>query len=116
MAQIAAHVLSHDDEFKRRIGKVLRSGPVPVSVIDEIRDASAAELFVVDIRHDVSSAMANVERLKGAAPNAGIFAVASAADPDLILQAMRAGANEFFTWPGPGTVVSLSMTSMRSVP
>ena len=39
MAQIAAHVLSHDDEFKRRIGKVLRSGPVPVSVIDEIRDA-----------------------------------------------------------------------------
>src|SRR5439155_23722817 len=30
---------------------------------------------------------------------AGIFAVASSADPDLILQAMRAGANEFFVWP-----------------
>jgi pilus assembly protein CpaE len=28
-----------------------------------------------------------------------VFAVASAADPDLILQSMRAGANEFFIWP-----------------
>jgi pilus assembly protein CpaE len=33
------------------------------------------------------------------APNAGIFAIALNADPDLILQAMRAGANEFFIWP-----------------
>jgi pilus assembly protein CpaE len=99
MAQIAAHVLSNDDEFKRRVGRLLRSGPVPVSVLDETREASAAELFIVDIRQDVSAAMAHIERLKGASPNAGIFAVASAADPDLILQAMRAGANEFFTWP-----------------
>jgi pilus assembly protein CpaE len=28
-----------------------------------------------------------------------IFAVAVRSDPELILQAMRAGANEFFTWP-----------------
>jgi pilus assembly protein CpaE len=28
-----------------------------------------------------------------------VFAIARVADPDLILQAMRAGANEFFTWP-----------------
>ena len=34
-----------------------------------------------------------------ATPGAGIFAVALSADPDLILQAMRAGANEFFIWP-----------------
>jgi pilus assembly protein CpaE len=33
------------------------------------------------------------------APGAAIFAVATAADPDLILQSMRAGANEFFIWP-----------------
>ena len=43
--------------------------------------------------------MATIERLRAGAPGAGIFAVALAADPDLILQSMRAGANEFFTWP-----------------
>jgi pilus assembly protein CpaE len=37
--------------------------------------------------------------LRAEAPAAGIFAVALMADPDLILQAMRAGANEFFVWP-----------------
>jgi len=54
---------------------------------------------IVDARGDASSAMATIERLRAAAPHAGIFAVAQQADPDLILQAMRAGANEFFTWP-----------------
>ncbi len=43
--------------------------------------------------------MSTIERLRASSPNAGIFAVAMAADPDLILQSMRAGANEFFTWP-----------------
>ncbi len=43
--------------------------------------------------------MAAIERMRAAAPGAGVFAVAKAADPDLILQSMRAGANEFFTWP-----------------
>ncbi|MGE3706789.1 MAG: CpaE family protein [Vicinamibacterales bacterium] len=99
MAQLAAHVLSHDDEFKRRVGRLLRSGPIPAGVIDELRDGLTADLIVVDIRVEVSSAMAGIERLRASAPAAGIFAVAAAADPDLILQAMRAGANEFFTWP-----------------
>ena len=39
--------------------------------------------------------------MRATAAGAGIFAVALAADPDLILQSMRAGANEFFTWPPP---------------
>jgi pilus assembly protein CpaE len=43
--------------------------------------------------------MASIERLRAAAQGAGIFAIAEAADPNLILQSMRAGANEFFTWP-----------------
>jgi pilus assembly protein CpaE len=43
--------------------------------------------------------MGTIERLRASAPGAGIFAIALAADPDLILQSMRAGANEFFTWP-----------------
>ena len=99
MAQLAAHILSHDEEFRRRIGRMLRSGPIPISVIDEVREGAPADLIIVDLRLEVSSSMANIERLRASAPGAGIFAVAAAADPDLILQAMRAGANEFFTWP-----------------
>src|SRR5256885_3838745 len=45
--------------------------------------------------------MSSIERLRGSAPGAGIFAIALAADPEVILQSMRAGANEFFTWPPP---------------
>jgi pilus assembly protein CpaE len=74
---------------------------VPVSVVDDraVRDGAAADFIIVDIRGEVSSAMASIERLRATAPGAGIFAVALTADPDLILQAMRAGANEFFIWP-----------------
>lgn len=99
MAQLAAQILSHDEEFRRRIGRMLRSGPIPISVIDEVREGAPGDLIIVDLRLEVSSSMANIERLRASAPGAGIFAVAAAADPDLILQAMRAGANEFFTWP-----------------
>jgi pilus assembly protein CpaE len=100
MGQLGAQLLSEDLDFKRRIGRLLRSGPVPISVIDTpaVRD-HAPEVLIVDIRGDASSAMALIERCRAAAPASGIFAVALTADPDLILQAMRAGANEFFVWP-----------------
>jgi pilus assembly protein CpaE len=63
------------------------------------RDGTPPDLIIVDARGDASSAMSAIERLRASAPGAGIFAVAAAADPEVILQAMRAGANEFFTWP-----------------
>lgn len=101
MAQLVGQIVSHDEEFKKQIGRVLRSGAIPVSIVDDrvTRDATSLDLILVDIRGDASSAMASIERLRGAAPGAGIFVVAQATDPNLILQAMRAGANEFFTWP-----------------
>jgi pilus assembly protein CpaE len=101
MAQLVGLIVSHDEEFKKTLGRTLRSGAIPVSVVDEkvARDISATDLIIVDIRGDASSAMASIERLRAAAPGAGVFAVAQAADPNLILAAMRAGANEFFTWP-----------------
>lgn len=99
MAQLAAHVLSHDEEFRKRFGRLLRAAPIPVSVIEDAHESAVADLSIVDVRFEPSSALATIERLKAAAPSAGIFAVATAADPELILQAMRAGANEFFTWP-----------------
>jgi pilus assembly protein CpaE len=101
MAQLVGLLVSEEDEFRKFFGRMLRSGPVPVSVIDDRtpREGTSPDIVIVDIRADPSSAMAGIERLRASAPGAGIFAVATTADPDVILQSMRAGANEFFVWP-----------------
>ncbi len=103
MAQLIGQIISNDDAFKKHIGRMLRSGAIPVSLLDErlARDGTSPDVIIVDIRGDASSAMAGIERQRAAAPGAGIFAVALAAEPDLIVESMRAGANEFFTWPPP---------------
>jgi pilus assembly protein CpaE len=101
MAQLVGLIVTHDEEFKKRVGRMLRSGAIPVGLIDErvSRDISAADIVVVDIRGDASASLTSIERLRAAAQGASVFAVAQANDPDLILQSMRAGANEFFAWP-----------------
>ena len=103
MAQLLALVVSHDEEFRRQAGRLFRSSTVPVGVTDQgaQRPASAPDLVLVDIREDAASGLAMIERVRADAAGTGVFAVAHAAEPDLILQAMRAGANEFFTWPPP---------------
>ena len=45
--------------------------------------------------------MGAIERLRAGHPGVPIFAIAQSSEPDLILQSMRAGANEFFMWPVP---------------
>ena len=104
MAQLVGLIVSGDGALTTQVGRLLRSGATPVSIIDDrlARDSAALDLVIVDTRGDPPSAMSTIERMRAASPNAGIFAVALQADPDLILQAMRAGANEFFTWPPPG--------------
>src|SRR3989442_9316974 len=101
MAQLVGLIVSNDDGFKKQIERLLRSGAIPVSVMDDrpARDGTPPDLVIVDTRGDASSAMPGIERLRASAPGAGIFAIALEADPDVILQSMRAGANEFFTWP-----------------
>jgi pilus assembly protein CpaE len=101
MAQLVGRIVSEEEEFRRHVSRMLRSGPIPVGLIDErlARDGTAPDIIIVDARGDSSSAMATIERLRASAPGAGIFAVALMPDPDLILHAMRAGANEYFTWP-----------------
>jgi pilus assembly protein CpaE len=101
MAQLVALVASPDDAFSKHIGRMLRAGAVPCSVVDErvARDLTSIDVCIVDTRGDTHTAMANIERLRASASGAGIFAVADENDPNLILQSMRAGANEFFTWP-----------------
>src|SRR5687767_8527324 len=109
MAQLAASIVSHDEEFKRQVSRLLRTGGVPVGII-EGRTEGAPDLYVVDIRADASSGMATIERLRAGHEGTPIFAIAAAAESDLILQAMRAGANEFFPWnPGGATQASRSM-------
>ena len=101
MAQLTAQVISYDEEFKRHVARLLRAGGVPVGIVEgRSPDGAAPDLVVVDIRSDASSGMAAIERLRAGSATLAIFAIAAAAEPDLILQAMRAGANEFFPWNG----------------
>jgi pilus assembly protein CpaE len=117
MAQLMGLVVTDDEAFKHHIGRSLRSGAIPVSIADErlVRDGAPPDLVIVDARSDIPSAMSNIERLRAAAPNAGIFVIASAPDPELILQSMRAGANEFFLWPPPDDTFhgAIRKTAMR---
>ncbi|HJZ75823.1 MAG TPA: AAA family ATPase [Vicinamibacterales bacterium] len=101
MAQLVGFIVSDDDAFKKQVGRLARAGAIPVSVIDDraARDGAAADIIIVDVRGDAASAMSNIERLRSGSPGAAIFAVALDNNPDVILQSMRAGANEFFTWP-----------------
>jgi pilus assembly protein CpaE len=94
-------LLSQDDAFHTQVGALLRSGPVRLTVAAEGPGSRQADLFVVDARDDAHSAMSRVESLRGASATAGIFVVARDPNPDVILQSMRAGANEFFTYPPP---------------
>ena len=93
-------LLSQDDIFHTQVGALLRTGGVPVSVAAE-GPGRKADLFIVDGRTDPTAAMGRVESLRATQPTAGIFVVAREPNPDLIIQSMRAGANEFFTFPPP---------------
>jgi pilus assembly protein CpaE len=103
MAQLVGLIVSEDEPFRKQVGQLLRSGTIPVSVLSDrqMREGTSPDFIIVDIRTDQSGGMATIERLHASNGQAGIFAVAQAADPELILQAMRAGANEFFAWSPP---------------
>src|SRR5262245_65184462 len=102
MAQLNGLIVSDDEEFVSGIGRRLRSGAMSVRLLDEQAAQSASpDLVIVDIRFSHSAAMPAIEQLRAKWPNTGIFAVAAAVDADLVIQSMRAGANEFFAWPPP---------------
>jgi pilus assembly protein CpaE len=110
MAQLSVSIVSHDEEFKRDVARLLRAGGVPVGIVEGRADGASPDAFVLDIRADASSGMAAIERLRAANPSVAIFAIAATAESDLILQSMRAGANEFFPWtPGGQTQASRAM-------
>ena len=110
MAQLAVSIVSYDAEFKRQVARLLRAGGVPVGIVEGRAEGASPDAFVVDIRADASSGMAAIERIRASSPAVAIFAIAASAEPDLILQSMRAGANEFFPWvPGGQTQASRQM-------
>lgn len=100
MALLTATILTEDDSFRRLIVDRLRAGAVPVSISDErVARSAPVDLIVVDGRHHHAGALASTERMRASAPSASIFMVAADSSPDVILQSMRAGANEFLVWP-----------------
>jgi pilus assembly protein CpaE len=101
MAQLTALIVTQDEEFRRDLSNMLRAGGVPIGILDDAHASIGREtdLALVDLRGDSAAGMAAIERLRASHLTAAIFAIAEAAEPQLILQAMRAGANEFFTWP-----------------
>ena len=101
MARLIAVVVTDDEELRKQVVTVLRSGAVPVGINDErlLREGAPVDLIVVDARRDAAIAMPAIERLRAVSSSATIIALAGQAQPQLILQAMRAGANEFVTWP-----------------
>jgi pilus assembly protein CpaE len=110
MSQLAVSIVSYDEEFKRQVARLLRAGGVPVGIVEGRAEGASPDAFVVDIRADASSGMAAIERIRSSSPAVAIFAIAASAEPDLILQSMRAGANEFFPWvPGGQTQASRQM-------
>jgi len=116
MAQLNGLIVSDDADFASGISRRFRAGALPVRIVDEqaARDGASPDVVIVDIRSSVSTAMAMLEQLRSRWPAAGIFAVASSVDADLVIHAMRAGANEFFAWPPPADAFDEAMRRTAS--
>jgi pilus assembly protein CpaE len=101
MARLTGSLFTPDDAFRTDVATLLRTTAVQVSLGDErtARDGTAPDIIFVDGRVDLDGSLHAVERLRADYPVAVILFIAAEANPDLILHAMRAGANEFFAWP-----------------
>jgi pilus assembly protein CpaE len=101
MARLTGSLHTPDDSFRTDVATLLRTTAVQVSLGDErlTRAGTPTDVIFVDGRSDLDDSLHAVERLRAEHPIAVIFFMAAEANPDLILHAMRAGANEFFAWP-----------------
>ena len=109
MAQLSAVITTSDPEFRSTITTLLRSSGLSIGLIDEKHAGSTwPDLAVVDIRSGSSTSVEAIERLRATWPPTSIFAVAASSEPDQILRAMRAGANEYLAWAFGETAATLS--------
>ena len=101
MAQLSVLIVTEDSEFRSTVTGIVRSSGVPIGIVAEsLSEASerSVDVALVDVRAP-DAGWTNIEAARARWPSASIVAVASGSEPDRILQAMRAGANEFFAWP-----------------
>lgn len=104
MAQLSTIIATEDARVSEALTKLVRSCGVSVGIVEERSpDDSAVEpdLALVDIRAGVA-ALGKVQEFRTRWPSVSIIALAATAESQLILQAMRAGANEFFECPADG--------------
>jgi pilus assembly protein CpaE len=100
MAQLNGLIVTEDADFAEELARRLRSGATSVRVMDEMGSQGALpDIVVVDIRNVSSSSMSAIEQLRARWASSAIFAVAAGVDANLVIHAMRAGANEFLSWP-----------------
>ena len=101
MAQLTAVIASRDQDFRTNITRRLRLSGLSIAVGDErhLTSGNGPDLVISDIRAGASSVQWAVERVRTTWASADIIAVARGSEPEQILQAMRAGANEFVAWP-----------------
>ena len=109
MAQLSAVITTSDPGFRSTITSLLRTSGFSVGVLDDKQVAGTwLDLAIVDIRSATSSTTEAIERFRASWPSTSIFAVAASAEPDQILSAMRAGANEYLAWSGLDDGASLA--------
>ena len=103
MAQLSVLISSTDTDFRSHVTRLLRASGTSIALVEE-RHATAnpPSLAVVDIRSGSAKTADTIERMRASWPAATIFAIAATAEPDQILQAMRAGANEYLAWSANG--------------
>jgi pilus assembly protein CpaE len=99
MAHISAVIATTDQDFRAQVTRLLRSHGIAAADERHLGSGNAPELAVADIRGGAASVQWALERLRAQWPTTTIVAVAGTNDPDQILMAMRAGANEFMAWP-----------------
>ena len=101
MAQLSAVISTTDSHFRTHVTRLLRSSSLSIAVTEErhISSGAAPDLAIADVRAGSTTGERTLERLRAAWPATAIFAVAATSEPEQILQAMRAGANEFLAWP-----------------
>ena len=119
MAKLSVLPLIEDQDLRNAVVQALRSGGVPIGLIEErATSLEVPDLIVADIRGDNSPGLQSIERLRAKWSAVSIFAVAGNSDPHVILRAMRAGANEFCAWSGADEGVSTTdglRPSLRTV-
>ena len=106
MAQLAASIISHDEEFKRQLAAMLRAAEFRSASSRNGAAATARQPGHGRRRHQARCIVRNGGNRAYAcrASVVAMFAIAAGRRTRLILQAMRAGANEFFPWhPGGAT-------------